>query len=901
MNRAITKLFIVVVTAGCLVVGFLVTQVNAQTSELWRTGGIKIVSLDQDFTLPQKSNNYTYSENVHVISPDAPNGKRASGYIYQIGDSQWLWSDEYPYQEYIKRAGDTVFRRVVGDGGSEYLWGDYCVPDATGLSSESNSFVYYCTTDIIDPADKDLHYFGVYPDFNRALVEVKNGDGMVTSLILDKSYRRLLLPRNNTNMGYPITNRKYSNNGKYMLATIEYRDLVKINLVTQEAYIIDKNKLGNGQSFMPGAISNDGAIAISDTNTTIYDTTNCGDLFTDGWLDMAQQNKCKKYTLGQRVFEETGGAYYGGVRTYVDNESVAYLTYEDDNLDKGFKVKLEGLNNMKLPVLEYLALGDSYSSGEGDIGRKADGSRYYLSNSNTVFDNCHISTRSYPYLLRDKWKVSNDSMRSVACSGARVVADYMRYEDGYEGQDDRLMGLNDMSKRQDDALSNFHPGYVQQVDFVKEYRPKIITLTGGGNDIGFARILKYCASPQFSDFIPFTNRTCGYAQTGSSLNKILNKSIDAQYKPLKEFVDEVYKVSPDTQVILVGYPSPIAEYNGVACMPNSGVLDIDEMRMINNSTKRLNEVIKKVAHDTDSSYVDIYDSLNGGRICEGSEYVTGVWSYTTGQAVMEEQFHPNSSGHKKIADSIYESKVYDSKSVPSSDYTVQQFTITQQTQLLKNDASIYRYSESALATGSGALMAGSQYNLTVYSDTINLGTFTAQPDGSASASVSLANVPIGDHVLVLEGVAPDGSTATYYQFIQVRYSPDDADGDGVKDVDDNCDFITYWYDESIGKDVCSITKDKLIADEGDIVSLRQLSIQTQDTLVTNSLLDNGEKGMFTYGEPNKLDTPPLNHLHVESDTKNSPDTIVTKSIVIIFAVITISSIIGYILWRKMIK
>lgn len=126
--------------------------------------------------------------------------------------------------------------------------------------------------------------------------------------------------------------------------------------------------------------------------------------------------------------------------------------------------------------------------------------------------------------------------------------------------------------------------------------------------------------------------------------------------------------------------------------------------------------------------------------------------------------------------------------------------------------------------------SGSTYQMTGRSDPVNLGMFTVLPDGSASARVTFANVPVGKHMLVLEGTAPDGTPATYYQFIEVRYSQNDADGDGIMDTDDKCNFIRYWYDETTGKDVCSTSDADSKAENA-----------TPDMAVGNTLLNRSEK------------------------------------------------------------
>ena len=63
--------------------------------------------------------------------------------------------------------------------------------------------------------------------------------------------------------------------------------------------------------------------------------------------------------------------------------------------------------------LDYLAMGDSYSSGEGDIENGF--SEFYIKNTGSPKD-CHLSSRSYPYILAKRQNIKG--VQSVACSGA---------------------------------------------------------------------------------------------------------------------------------------------------------------------------------------------------------------------------------------------------------------------------------------------------------------------------------------------------------------------------------------------------------------------------------------------------------------------------------------------------
>ncbi len=138
--------------------------------------------------------------------------------------------------------------------------------------------------------------------------------------------------------------------------------------------------------------------------------------------------------------------------------------------------------------MNYLALGDSYSSGEGDIDQT--GSSHYLSFTNVFGDYrngiprelCHVSDRSYPFLLAPDMGISQgDNMQSIACSGA-VRSDILSVklnggaDSSYAGQDapmfsgifsnstqsaPQLAGITNAQELQDEAINQFIPGRVQ--------------------------------------------------------------------------------------------------------------------------------------------------------------------------------------------------------------------------------------------------------------------------------------------------------------------------------------------------------------------------------------------------------------------------------------------------------
>jgi hypothetical protein len=117
------------------------------------------------------------------------------------------------------------------------------------------------------------------------------------------------------------------------------------------------------------------------------------------------------------------------------------------------------------PGGEYVAMGDSYSSGEG---LEATAPKF-ISPTNT--DGCDRSTKSYPELVARSLDLNLSTFNTypknafVACSGARTS----------------------------DITSTFR-GEPSQINALKEYggTTKYVSLTAGGDNLGFAGVIKDC-------------------------------------------------------------------------------------------------------------------------------------------------------------------------------------------------------------------------------------------------------------------------------------------------------------------------------------------------------------------------------------------------------------------------
>ncbi|WP_438297136.1 SGNH/GDSL hydrolase family protein [Streptomyces sp. HUAS TT7] len=116
----------------------------------------------------------------------------------------------------------------------------------------------------------------------------------------------------------------------------------------------------------------------------------------------------------------------------------------------------------------YVALGDSFSSGEGNPP--------YDAGTDRRGDKCHRSPRAYPHLLNSpRWPLGTESFD--ACSGADTTAIFSGSPGNHEGsQFDRLNAAT-----------------------------TIVTLTAGGNNADFANTLRQCV---YGPIVPGGSANC---------------------------------------------------------------------------------------------------------------------------------------------------------------------------------------------------------------------------------------------------------------------------------------------------------------------------------------------------------------------------------------------------------
>ena len=226
----------------------------------------------------------------------------------------------------------------------------------------------------------------------------------------------------------------------------------------------------------------------------------------------------------------------------------------------------------------YVALGDSFAAGVG--------ARSYYPD-----DDCYRSPRGYPVLLAQR---AGLSLRFAACSGA-VTADVL------ESQVSAL--------RRDTAY---------------------VSLTVGGNDLGFSSVLTTCALPGW------------VGSCGGAVDRGLRTLRTALPARVDRVLGAVRSRAPQARVVVTGYPRLFA---GEDCNAAT-FFSAAEMTRLNAATIELNALLRQRAAAAAVGYVDPAPAFRGHAWCEDDAWVNGL------SRPVVNSFHPTAAGHAAYADLV---------------------------------------------------------------------------------------------------------------------------------------------------------------------------------------------------------------------------------------------------------
>lgn len=607
----------------------------------------------------------------------------------------------------------------------------------------------------------------------------------------------------------------FSDNGQWMIADAPGTGFVRINITNHAVLPFTASLTAAYGRSVPtiNAISGDGRYAVvTSSNTpnlfTLYDLDTCTAPATGSVVYSCQSRDLQSF-MASKI--PTYRKVIGNIR-FISNDTVQF--YADYDFISGINRKY-GLFTLTTPNitpsrLDYLALGDSFSSGEGIFS--------YLPATDLIDNRCHIATKSYPYILYQNIS-SVGSFKSIACSGAKTKDIVTDDEPTYNKDDSQA--FNKITNGFDDEIySNYLPGYRVQQHFVKNNIPSIITMSMGGNDIGFSSILKKCV---------LSIDSC-YQYYQESAELVTN--INAVYKPLLNTYQKIKaSAAPQARIYIVGYPQ-IAEPGG-NCGVNVRFNNI-EILFGQELIKQLNTVVKTAADHAGVAYIDVEHAFDGHKLCETTEKNIAINGLTAAsqedilnkKPAAAESYHPNALGHILLASAINTATagftlpmpVASTSAVnfgdvslntlvfgkPSSGNALYATTynggMTADT-LLQNDTS-----NISLSTYDYSFKPNTSYSLVMYSDLTSLGTVTSDTYGNIDTTFTVpSTLAPGYHTLHLRGVNVQDEPVDIMKIVYIAANAEDFDGDGILNNAEACllgEPANIDYDQDGIDDAC---------------------------------------------------------------------------------------------------
>ncbi|MCY3924466.1 MAG: GDSL-type esterase/lipase family protein [bacterium] len=309
--------------------------------------------------------------------------------------------------------------------------------------------------------------------------------------------------------------------------------------------------------------------------------------------------------------------------------------------------------------IRYVALGDSYSSGEqGHPSAQKVGEEYHdVKNADLE---CRRWKLAYPELIGELLPGTVINLGSYACTGA--VTYNIHDTRGNSGS-----GLIETNRPSSSAPA-YNPN-VPLADQDDDWEPRqavslaamnalgpvdMVTLTIGGNDLDFAstleaciRLLLGCAPPEL------------LTEDGESpLLRDTRQRIESALRKIRT-------AAPSASVFILGYPSLIPSSSGdcdefsarqLVDIPFVGFAVGAIMRITQGEQARLraaavalNHALRSAASSVGVHFVDVVPGFVGHEICTDFPYVWGLEPGDGDDAYSHRSFHPNVEGHRVMA------------------------------------------------------------------------------------------------------------------------------------------------------------------------------------------------------------------------------------------------------------
>ncbi len=284
------------------------------------------------------------------------------------------------------------------------------------------------------------------------------------------------------------------------------------------------------------------------------------------------------------------------------------------------------------PAFTVVALGDSYASGQGAPNERFESWKPW-SQDRPVWERrrCNRSKYAPTSQVVERLRQTGKTVRlhNYTCSGADIENGLLQ---GYAGQEPEPIPplLDPQVKALEDR--DAEPNGVQAA-----------TISIGGNDIFFARIIAACVVSKKCEVID------------PAIDAELAK-LPAKFATLDSRLDAVFPGEP-WRVLLMGYPNPTQASDGSHCnrRPRWDALrriDAGEAAWAEGVVKKLNHRLCTAAHLHGWTWVSGPAAYEKHGWCAGDNWINTAGDSSGKQRTILGTMHPNQAGHTASADAL---------------------------------------------------------------------------------------------------------------------------------------------------------------------------------------------------------------------------------------------------------
>lgn len=306
---------------------------------------------------------------------------------------------------------------------------------------------------------------------------------------------------------------------------------------------------------------------------------------------------------------------------------------------------------------EYVALGDSFSSGEGGSEYDPETDENYQDEVDDYYDNLDENGEPQDQLYCHQYgcvsvpptqfeaPYSNMCHRSEGAY-SQGVSETFDFAGGYTFAACSGAVTEDFTSPNDD-----NQGEPAQIDNVDE-DTSLITFTIGGNDAKFADTLTGCIEAGLNPFAQCLD--------DDDEQERVEDDIEQAIENMRELLPQIRAAAPNARILVLGYPRFFPEDPGSGWSDGTQI-DTEDIREINNLVADMNDQIEDLVNELNEEnpgsfqFVDTEDAFDGCEIGTDDACMNNIEvRFADGKPDKNGSYHPNDRGHEQLQQLVEE-------------------------------------------------------------------------------------------------------------------------------------------------------------------------------------------------------------------------------------------------------